>query len=49
MSAILEDLCAISPKLKDKAAKARAELLESQLREAARRFLPNTEVREKVK
>lgn len=49
MSEILEDLCAISPSLKKKAEKARADLLEEQLADVVRRFLPSAELREKVK
>ncbi|KQM64787.1 MULTISPECIES: hypothetical protein [unclassified Sphingomonas] len=49
MSEMLEDLCAINPTLKEKAEKARADLLEEQLADVVRRFLPSAEVREKVK
>ena len=49
MGEILEDLCAITPSLKRKAEKARADLLEDQLADVVRRFLPSAELREKVK
>lgn len=49
MSEILDDLCAIGPSLKKKAEKARADLLEKQLADVVRRFLPSAELREKVK
>lgn len=49
MSEILEHLCAISPSLKKKSERARADLLEEQLADVVRRFLPSAELREKVK
>lgn len=49
LAEILEDLCLISPKLKEKAEKARADLLERQVGAVVRRFLPSAAVREKVK
>ena len=49
LAEMLEDLCAINPKLKEKAERARADLLEDQLGEVVRRYLPSATVREKVK
>lgn len=49
MGEILEDLCEVSPSLKRKAEKARAELLEGQLADVVRRFLPSAQLRQQVK
>lgn len=49
MGEILENLCKKSTSLKKKAEKARADLLENQLADVVRRFLPSAELRQQVK